>query len=567
MRRVAVGDLLVVGLATLLAALLLGPALLPGYVLVYDMVWVPDLALRADFLGTGSSLPRAVPSDAVVAVLDEVVPGMLLQKLVLLGSLVAAGVGAAHLLRDLGTAARLVGLTVAVWNPFVVERLWLGHWTILLAYAISPWLLAVAARARHGGVLPPSLAFLALVGSLSPGAGLATGTVALAAGLRRGAAGLRLLLLVAAVNAPWIVAGLLRGSDATSSAAAAEAFGTRAEGDLGTVATVLGLGGIWNEEVVPPSRESPAAFLGLLVLALLVVAGARAWWRHPGPAGRRGPLSAAAVGWGLALSSAWAPGVLGWLAASVPGGGLVRDGSRFLGLCAPLLVLLVGHGVATVGARVRDPAARGLVAGVCCLLFVASLPDAAWGGLGRLRAVDYPVAWEHARNAVGDGGGDDVLVLPFSSYRAPSWNGRRKVLDPLGRYLEPDFVASDELYVADERIAGEDPRARRVGKVLRSGAAPEELARRLAVLGVGVVVTDRDSGGRPIGLPGQGKRFGSLVVTELSGVERSAAGRSEVLLMALAWGAWAAAPLTLLALRRRRPGARPRDSARNRLSG
>ena len=49
------------------------------------MVWVPDLALRASCLGLGTALPRAVPSDAVVAVLDEVVPAMLLQKAVLSG--------------------------------------------------------------------------------------------------------------------------------------------------------------------------------------------------------------------------------------------------------------------------------------------------------------------------------------------------------------------------------------------------------------------------------------------------------------------------------------------------
>ena len=51
-----------------LAVLILAPALAPGYVLSYDMVFVPDLALRSDFLGLGTSLPRAVPSDAVVAV-------------------------------------------------------------------------------------------------------------------------------------------------------------------------------------------------------------------------------------------------------------------------------------------------------------------------------------------------------------------------------------------------------------------------------------------------------------------------------------------------------------------
>src|SRR4029453_11632920 len=55
--------------AVALAVLMLGPALGPGYLLSYDMVWVPDLALRSDFLGLGSALPRAVPSDAVVAAL------------------------------------------------------------------------------------------------------------------------------------------------------------------------------------------------------------------------------------------------------------------------------------------------------------------------------------------------------------------------------------------------------------------------------------------------------------------------------------------------------------------
>ena len=103
--------------AALLAGLMLGPALGPGPVLSYDMVWVPDLTLRPDFWGLGSGLPRAVPSDAVVAVLDEVLPGALLQKVVLVGSLVGAGLGADRLVRERsgrpgGAAGRGVGLPV-----------------------------------------------------------------------------------------------------------------------------------------------------------------------------------------------------------------------------------------------------------------------------------------------------------------------------------------------------------------------------------------------------------------------------------------------------------------------
>ena len=49
--------------ATALALLMLWPVLGGGYVLTYDMVWVPELVLRPDVLGLGSGLPRAVPSD------------------------------------------------------------------------------------------------------------------------------------------------------------------------------------------------------------------------------------------------------------------------------------------------------------------------------------------------------------------------------------------------------------------------------------------------------------------------------------------------------------------------
>ena len=87
--------------SVLLPVVLLGPALGAGYVLTYDMVFVPDMAMRSDFLGAGGGLPRAVPSDAVVALLDNVVPGMVLQHVLLLGALVLLAQG---MLRLVGTS-------------------------------------------------------------------------------------------------------------------------------------------------------------------------------------------------------------------------------------------------------------------------------------------------------------------------------------------------------------------------------------------------------------------------------------------------------------------------------
>ena len=51
-----------------LGLLALGPGLAPGYLLSYDMVFVPRMPFSAALIGLTGGPPRAVPSDAVVAV-------------------------------------------------------------------------------------------------------------------------------------------------------------------------------------------------------------------------------------------------------------------------------------------------------------------------------------------------------------------------------------------------------------------------------------------------------------------------------------------------------------------
>jgi hypothetical protein len=469
--------------AVALAVLMLGPALGTGYLLTYDMVWVPDLALRSDFLGVGPALPRAVPSDAVVAVLDEVLPGMWLQKVVLLGALVVGGLGAARL-AGRSTVARLVAVSVYVWSPYVVERLWIGHWPLLLCWAVLPLLVLEGVRLRTDVRLGAALPFLLLLGSLSANAGLMAAATLLAVGATRATAS-RLLALVLAVNAPWLVAGLLHLDTATSSTSGA-VFGLHAEGPLPGPLAALTLGGIWNAEVVPGSRETLVLPLVLaLCYVALALAGARPLARRLGRRTTTALVALWAAGYAVAVLSWAAPDAVGWLAAHLPGGGLLRDGTRSLALCAPLTAALVSAGAQWCAAQ----APRILVAVAGALLPLAFLPDAAWGISGQLRPADYPPEWAAARSALGDGHGD-LLVLPFTSYRDPAWNGRRKVLDPLPRYLRPDDVVNDQLAVDGQIIEGEDPR---VPDVLAALALPDagDRAVALADLGVGAVVRDR----------------------------------------------------------------------------
>ncbi len=527
----------------LLAALLLGPALGPGFVLSYDLVWVPDLALRPDFLGVGSALPRAVPSDAVVAVLDEVVPGAVLEKIVLLGSLAGGGCGMARLLAAAPLPARWVATTSYVWSPLVVERLVMGAWPVLLGYAVLPWILLLGRRWRESGTLPLLLPPLVALGSLSASAGLVTivACTAVCAQARLGR-WLSLAAVLLTANAPWMVAGLLHLDTATSDPLAAPLFALADEGSVpGPLAALTG-GGIWNTEVVPDSRTGLLGLFALVLVVVLGLCGLRSWALHTG---RRDAVAWAAcwvVGWGLATLSWAAPEFVGTLAGAVPGGGLLRDGSRILVLTGPLTAAAVGCGAAWLAARVPAGVPRALVAGLLVVWPLLLMPDAAWGVGGRLGAVDYPASYVSARESVREemdrGRTGDVLLLPLASYRQPAWNDDVKVLDPVGRYLTPDFVTSDELIVSGRTLTGEDPRIPQVRAALERDH-PTARSAALAEAGIGFVTVDRTV---PVPVP---RLAGEVLVDEpdlwvldLAGVapvEDRATPAGWVVAMAIAW--------------------------------
>jgi hypothetical protein len=85
----------VVGLG--LGLLALAPALAPGFLLSYDMVFGPHPPVSTATFGLTGGPPRAVPSDAVVALPSQVMAADVVQKLILLLIFVLACWGAAAL--------------------------------------------------------------------------------------------------------------------------------------------------------------------------------------------------------------------------------------------------------------------------------------------------------------------------------------------------------------------------------------------------------------------------------------------------------------------------------------
>ena len=134
----------------LLTAVILGPLLTGwGFWLFGDMVFVPEQPWKDAWLGLDGTLPRAVPMDAIVSVLTQVLPGELVQRLFLVGAFLAGGIGAGLVRRRHGTPARLAAITLMLWNPWVYERLLMGQWAILAGYLLLPWVALASLRLRR----------------------------------------------------------------------------------------------------------------------------------------------------------------------------------------------------------------------------------------------------------------------------------------------------------------------------------------------------------------------------------------------------------------------------------
>lgn len=475
----------------LLAAVICAPSFAPGYLLHRDLVSTPRSYLTDAALGATEAAPRAVPQDALIAVLSALIDGGIIVKIAIFGALLLAGLGADALVRTVLTGmhpgARIVAITVAVWNPYVAERLMQGHWSLLAGYAGLFWAVHFAYSIRldfRDRTAWSGLTVALAASALTPTGGIIALVGTLIALSDRGRSFTLAGLLGLVANLPWIVASI--GGTVRSDPDAVGAFAARAEPWLGTIGSLAGLGGIWNSEAVPSFRTTPFALVGTLVLLAIVGLGARQAVRAGAVAQRLAILAAAAVVIPALLATGLGLAVLEVVVETVPGAGLVRDTQKFVCLAAPFYVLAAAAGC-RVAYRFQVPSPVKAGALVLVLLPLA------WGAESALRPVPIAPSWEKVAQILEGSSPGDVAVLPAGQFRLFD-DATTPVLDPAPRMLPRDVLQTGDLVVSQTQIAGESSRAVDVEKLLLEGTAPGRLAAR----GVGFVLVEKNTRG-PLG--------------------------------------------------------------------
>ncbi|OBI76553.1 hypothetical protein A5663_02805 [Mycobacterium sp. E740] len=512
------------------------PLIAPGYLLLRDAVSTPRSYLSDAALGLSEAAPRALPQDFLVAVVSSVLDGGVVVKSLLIIGLWLAGWGAARLaaavVPESGMAGECVAATVAVWNPYVAERLLQGHWSLIVGYGCLPWVAVAMLRLRGSqswgsvwalvfwialaGLTPTGLMLAASVGLVcvfAPGDGFS----------RWRCAGLALGLAVIAAL-PWLVAATTAHTLEPSQAEGVGAFAARAEPGLGTLASLAGLGGIWNGEAVPASRTTLFALAATAVLLAVVALGMPVVLRRPAAVPLLGLAAVAVV---VPALMATGPGlaVVEALVRALPGLGVVRDAQKWVALAMPGYA--VAAAAAVVTARRWLPAAA--TAAVCCAALIATLPDLAWGVGGKVAAVQYPPGWGTVASMI-NADPQPVAVLPVDSMRRFDWAGEAPVLDPLPRWVRADVLSTGDLEIGDRTVPGEGQRAREVQEMLLGDVTRE----KLADAGVGWVVVE--SGGATTALPlPVAYADEDIALYRVGGTSPGADGRGVVLAAHLVW--------------------------------
>lgn len=504
------------------AILLLGPLLAPGYVLTLDMVFAPNTAVPAP-------TSAGFPFYGLLWLLNLVLPGDFIQKLVLIAIIVLAGAGMyrfvvwlrpVHATVQWQLPALCAGL-LYICNPFTYSRFMAGQFMVLLGYALLPWILRVWLHylqkpTWHRTIAPVLLVVLLAMVSLHAlgmvGVCMVVSVMGALYAHRADRPWLRsfgrtfglALLGGAALCSYWLVPFILGQGHAAElvrsfTASDQVAFATHGTG-WGRIGEILTLRGFWadSQNLYVTASEVYAWWNVVLAVVLgLVVVGFGYLWRI-----RKSYAQLLAII--AVLAVVLACGTQGTIFAPfnrllgdvLPFFAGYREPQKFVLLLACLYALCAGVGVAAVWQyaleRKQPIQTRDVVAFVLVLPLLFS-PLMLWGFHGQLRAAEYPQDWyaiNHQLNTLPAG---KVLFLPWHQYMRFGFAGRI-VANPADRFFDRAIISSNnpELRGLDH-WSNDTDQARLEDHILPDAkAGGRDMARQLRQQGIRYVLVAKE---------------------------------------------------------------------------
>ena len=409
---------------------------------------------------------------------------------------------------------RIGAATLYAVNPFVFNRVFVGHVPLLLGYALLPLATksAIASRTAQGiRALSPAL-WWAVLTALSVHYCWIFGVVvvAVACSSRRhiGRTSLWFLanFLVFALTCAYLLLPHVETSlPVNIGGGSLSAFRTSADPSLGLFFNVIGLYGYWRigpGPVLPKELFSGWPFI-VVALVLISAAGASSLFRRH----ENGNSSCDAhrtlaivlivtgvLGLLLAMGDQGPTGALfRWAYFHVPFFNIMREPEKFLMLYAMALSIFFGRGVAELMARAKNLKryATFLLGALLSLAIPLAYTPTIFGGLdGQLSLSTIPQSWSQVNRLVGNGPGK-ILYLPWHEYLSYSFTDGRVVANPAASSFSRNVIAGDNLQVAAFASNSTSARSSYLETLFASGTIVKNFGSLVAPLGVKFVILSK----------------------------------------------------------------------------
>ncbi len=504
--------------------------LLPGYVIVLDMVFGPYVPMPSF---AGFSAPT-FPHEYLLYLLQFILPGWVTEKVVLAGLFFLLFYLPLHFFpwKSGKGEEYVVALFFAI-NPFVYERLLAGQWDVLFSYALlfpfiallirflqnrswrsilwaSVWLWAINLFSIHVFVMGVFAWVLAAVLVLAFDLAHAhipsfrfkfTNTFK-----KLIAAGLLLLLLCSY----WIVP-ILTEHQATATLQSFtqgewQSFRTASDPHIGTLGNVAALYGFWSEHehsntyYFSPKADMWAwAFSGILLTILLLIGLSKGllhrntrlgllWLVVLGivagifSAGVGSPLTAPISWWFYNHFSFWSG---------------FRDTEKWSAVLAAGYALMLGIGA---GFLLKHSYLKGktrpLLLVALCALPVIYTPTMLFGFENQLQPVWYPAGWAPANAILKQDQSCVAVFLPWHQYYTANFTHRTLAANPSYDYFNCTIIGSNDAELGDvgEQVSNTPfPGYQQIDQAVESNTAnPDATVELLKSLGVKYVIFTPD---------------------------------------------------------------------------
>jgi len=482
---------------TLLSLAILGPLLLPGYILTFDMLFTPNMSFTPQLYGLSESISARSPFSLSMQLVSDIIPAWLLQKVILFLIFFLAGLGAHKLFPFKGVGSYFAGLLYMV-NPFVYVRFMAGLWPLLAAYALTPFAIKAFLALLEKGDIKNAIKLTLL--STLVGLMLVHGlfllllvflVIFVVKLIKERKSPARLLqiskyvgisaAMFLVLNVYWLIPVLTAGTARLEQIGQSDLilFAPKAVGEAGVAFALASMHGFWNPGWVYTSNFIPfwpVLFVLILFLAvyglLSILEDKRARWVAISLA------SAGIIAFVLSLGITFKPtsAPFEWLFDKLVFFKGFRDSQKFVALLCICYAYLGGLGVTQITTQLKRGGRMLLRIGANIFIILALLVPLFYsfpifGSWGQLKATDYPKEWYELNDYLNQDKDDfNVLFLPWHQYMDYSWlpNTYKRLACPAHQFFDKPIIRPDNIEAGVKYSGSTNPISKYVEFLMRN---------------------------------------------------------------------------------------------------